>query len=483
MGQRAVVYARISQDRGGERVGVDRQLKDCLKHAKDKGYVLAHEPFVDNNVSAYSGKPRPEYKKMAQLVESDGVGVIVVWHIDRLYRSPRELEDLIDLIEGKGMIVDPVTADSTINLSNSDGILVARIGVAVARKSSDDTRRRVKSAKTEGRENGRWSGGGRTPYGYDLVASGADPRTGAPRDIQLVINETQAAIVREAARRVIDGEVVNRIAVDLNTRGVKTAGGLRWRPAHVRRLLISPMHAGIVAHEGAEMGPGSWPAILTADEHRILVARLASKQATGERLGARKNVLSGLVRCKVCGSKVYGDGWGMYRCSARDGGCGKISVSASRLEEYVHNATLLHGEKVARRAVDDSQGRGPEPDDEAILGQMAALEGEIDAIAASLGDGLLSLRLAESASARIGARLEELRVKLSTPRTSTQAPTKNEYVALTFALLDRWEKCELTAADVAKLNATFEGYIRQIKIGPGPRGSNLDDRVEIEWAS
>ena len=125
-GTRTVVYARISQDRGGERVGVKRQVEDCLQLVQERGFVLAHEPFVDNNVSAYSGKPGPGYRDMVRLIESDGVGVIVVWHIDRPYRSPRELEDLIDLVEGKGMVVVPVTADSTIDLSSSDGILVAR---------------------------------------------------------------------------------------------------------------------------------------------------------------------------------------------------------------------------------------------------------------------------------------------------------------------------------------------------------------------
>lgn len=196
-GTRTVVYARISQDRGGERVGVKRQVEDCLQLVQERGFVLAHEPFVDNNVSAYSGKPRPGYRDMVRLIESDGVGVIVVWHIDSPYRSPRELEDLIDLVEGKGMVVVPVTADSTIDLSSSDGILVARIGVAVARKSSDDTRRRVRRAKAQARAEGRWLGGGRRPYGFD------------PLDKPGKLNE----------------------------RGVPTAGGGRWKPAHLKRLV------------------------------------------------------------------------------------------------------------------------------------------------------------------------------------------------------------------------------------------------------
>jgi site-specific DNA recombinase len=57
---RAAIYARISSDTDGTRAGVDRQLADCHTLATSLGWSVAQE-YVDNDISAYSGKRRPEY--------------------------------------------------------------------------------------------------------------------------------------------------------------------------------------------------------------------------------------------------------------------------------------------------------------------------------------------------------------------------------------------------------------------------------------
>ncbi len=57
------IYARISQDRTGEELGVKRQLADCRTEAERRGWTVADE-YVDDDISAYSGKQRPEYERM-----------------------------------------------------------------------------------------------------------------------------------------------------------------------------------------------------------------------------------------------------------------------------------------------------------------------------------------------------------------------------------------------------------------------------------
>ena len=39
-------------------MGVTRQLEDCRKLAADDGRTVGEE-YVDNDISAYKGKPRP----------------------------------------------------------------------------------------------------------------------------------------------------------------------------------------------------------------------------------------------------------------------------------------------------------------------------------------------------------------------------------------------------------------------------------------
>jgi DNA invertase Pin-like site-specific DNA recombinase len=56
---------------------VQRQVEDGRKLASQRGWVVAEE-YVDNDVSAYSGKRRPAYQRMlADLVAGERDAVIV----------------------------------------------------------------------------------------------------------------------------------------------------------------------------------------------------------------------------------------------------------------------------------------------------------------------------------------------------------------------------------------------------------------------
>lgn len=91
----AVIYARISQDRGGEGLGVKRQLVDCRAEAKRRGWPVVAE-FVDDDVSAYSGKTRTGYRAMLEAIQQGEADAVLVWHVDRLHRRPIELEEFVN---------------------------------------------------------------------------------------------------------------------------------------------------------------------------------------------------------------------------------------------------------------------------------------------------------------------------------------------------------------------------------------------------
>ncbi len=65
----AAIYCRISRDREGAGLGVDRQEADCRALAVRLGWEVA-AVFVDNDISAYSSRPRPQYRAMLDAVRS-----------------------------------------------------------------------------------------------------------------------------------------------------------------------------------------------------------------------------------------------------------------------------------------------------------------------------------------------------------------------------------------------------------------------------
>ena len=63
---------------------------------RERGWLDTLE-YVDNDFSATNGKRRPAYQQMLTDIRAGEIDRIGVWDLDRLYRQPRELEDLIDL--------------------------------------------------------------------------------------------------------------------------------------------------------------------------------------------------------------------------------------------------------------------------------------------------------------------------------------------------------------------------------------------------
>ena len=103
----AALYARISLDVTDQALGVGRQVQDCHALAERKGWTVA-ETFIDNDCSAASGKPRPQYQKMMAALADGRLDALVCWDVDRLTRSPRELEDVVDLAERRGVALASV---------------------------------------------------------------------------------------------------------------------------------------------------------------------------------------------------------------------------------------------------------------------------------------------------------------------------------------------------------------------------------------
>ena len=83
----AGIYARISHDASGTALGVTRQRADCEALIARKGWDVG-EVYIENDTSAFSRKPRPQYLRMLDDVRNGRVGVVVAWHPDRLHRSP-----------------------------------------------------------------------------------------------------------------------------------------------------------------------------------------------------------------------------------------------------------------------------------------------------------------------------------------------------------------------------------------------------------
>jgi site-specific DNA recombinase len=235
--RRAAIYCRISDDRGGAGLGVARQEADCRGRAERLGWRVAGQ-YVDNDLSAYSGAVRPEYRRMLDDLRSGVADAVIAWHTDRLHRSPRELEEFIDVCEGAGVAVETVKA-GPVDLSTPAGRAVARTLGAWARYESEHKAERSRRKALELAQSGKLSGGGR-PFGYEPD--------------RMTVRESEAKVIRECVRHLLAGEPVRGLVRDLNSRGIPTSTGRQWSTHTLKRMLASGRISGQRDHQPRSQG-------------------------------------------------------------------------------------------------------------------------------------------------------------------------------------------------------------------------------------
>lgn len=390
-----LVYLRISEDRTGEEAGVERQRDDCLALCGRLGLdVAAEDVFMDNDTSAYLNKKRPEFEKMLARVRQ-GPSRVVVWHVDRLYRRPRELEDLIDLVESHPIRIEAVMGGA-FDLNTHEGRLMARQLVAMAAYESGHKADRIRRANRQKAERGDWHGAAKFGYG-----------TGG------VLIPEQAAVIREMADRFLAGQSLRSITAWLNEESGfpapqahtgKTLGV--WHATTVKSILVSARISGQRAYEPARkagdapagreiLGPGNWKAIITPEETTRIRAMLSHPD---RRVGASSiNLLSAIATCGTCGSGLVSGKnrrgpsdakRRYYRCMPVPGHPerGGLSVSASGLEAVVTEAVIA---RLAATTLPADEGRTGGQVAEAMKRIMAARH-RMEDLARDYGSGLLA---------------------------------------------------------------------------------------------
>ncbi len=257
-----------------------RQVEDCRKLASGRGWAVAEE-YVDNDVSAYSGKTRPAYRRMLADLAAGERDAVIVYNLDRLHRRPIELEEFAALCERAGVSqVATVTAD--IDLGNYDGLFMARMFAAFAAKESGRRSARVRRKMQANAAAGLPHGGSLRPFGYD--------------ETRMVLVESEAAIISQLAARFLAGESLRSLAAWLEDAGVSTVAGKPWRTTTLKAVLASGRIAGLREHQGVIVGPAAWPGIITEEQHRRIRALMQQK-------GRRDDEHHAGMRCRAsCGA-------------------------------------------------------------------------------------------------------------------------------------------------------------------------------------
>lgn len=423
-----------------------------------RGWEVVGE-FVDRDVSAYTPRtPRPAYEEMIADLQRGMVDVVLAWKLDRLLRRPRDFEDLWERLEARGASLATVAdgIDSTVPIV---GELVPRLLVTFAKLESQNTSMRQKRKHEEIAAAGKRSGGGRRPFG--LTA-----------DWTQVI-EHEAREIRDAAEAIVVGSASRySVACDWNARGIRTSCGNLWTQTLVTSMFRSPRLVGARRHRGELVRSGAFPAILRLEMWQALQAAIGwrTRSAPGRFL------LSGLLRCSLCGAVMLGqrrfkDQARFFGCKRLTGrrGCGRVMVVAAPLEALVGSRLLeaLGGE--LRTAIQAREGRTAAGD------ELARIRADQSALTELADDYYVSQAIDRADYLAVRRTLQD-RVRDRRRRLSSRAGTR----LVTEAMSDpaaAWRRADLTVR-----RQLLGELVEFIEITPATHMRAFDPRrVTIHW--
>ena len=395
----AALYARVSSDRQDVDLSVAAQLRALRDYAKANGYRVARE-YIDE---AESGRiaDRPQFREMIEAGSSAQApfNVILVWKFSRFTRKREHAVAFKSMLRRKGIRVVSITehADDT-----PTGRLMEAMIESVDEFYSENLAQEVVRGMREAASRGYFLSSS-APFGYKKVKVS----DGAKERPTLVPDPATVPVVREIFERSLRGHGLKEICRDLNARGI-TNKGRRWHKGGLHYVLTNEAYTGTAVWGLKSKGEqptdpvrveGAWEALISREvfeQARKSLQERAPKVQRPARVGSRF-LLSGLLRCGVCGSLYTGQGakggrYAYYVCGSlhRDGAgaCGAKYLNASKMEDFIID-------RIKERILTD----------ETITELVTLVAEEIDAMAGEFAGRLQSI---EAELADVESRLERL---------------------------------------------------------------------------
>lgn len=225
----AAIYTRVStEEQRNEGCSLEAQQEELISYAQRKGYTI-YDVYSDGG---YSGKDynRPEIQRLFRDMTANKFEAIIVWRLDRLSRSNKDILTLIDdELTPRGIKLLVSTCD--IDSSTIEGKMFISLQGTFAEYERNVIINRVKAGMKKKASNGEFNGG--IMLGYDVV------------DKKLVPNEAEAKIVREIFELRAEGHGYKTITNIMNSSGHKTKKGNNFSTIAIKTILNNKEYAGL----------------------------------------------------------------------------------------------------------------------------------------------------------------------------------------------------------------------------------------------
>ena len=316
-------YTRVSTAMQTDGYSLDAQKARMKAFADFNDYEIVGT-YEDAGKSGKSIEGRLEFNRMMEDIKSgkDGVSFVLVFKLSRFGRNAADVLSTLQVMQDFG--VNLICVEDGIDSSKDAGKLMISVLSAVAEIERENIRVQTMEGRIQKAREGKWNGGF-APYGYQLIGG------------KLQINEEEAEAIRVIFDQYVHTDIgANGVAKYLENHGIhkiqRQNGKNPLFDAHLVRLILkNPVYCGKIAYgrrktekvhgtrneyhlveqDNYILVDGQHDAIIEEDVWQAAQVKLLAQAKKYEHVNRGKDtkthLLSGIVRCPVCGAGMYGN--------------------------------------------------------------------------------------------------------------------------------------------------------------------------------
>lgn len=329
------LYARVSTVRQADNdLSIPDQLRQLNEWCKANGHLVVHE-YVEPGASATDDK-RPVFQQMINdaMHKPQAFEAIIIHSLSRFFRDAIQFGVYERKLLKNKIKVISITQQTS---DDSAGEMMRRIISTFDEYQSKENSKHTSRAMKENARQGFFNGS-RPPFGYQVITTDTQGSRGRKKK-KLEINEAEAGIVRMIYDLYLNGLNgksfgVKDIAKYLTDKGLLMRGKA-WRMQKVHAVISDTLYMGdyyfnvIDSKTGLKRPPTEWvktniPVIIDAEKFERVRAKreLRTPAKTPPRITSSPTLLTGLLKCGVCGASMTlatgkGGRYKYYKCTAR----------------------------------------------------------------------------------------------------------------------------------------------------------------------
>ena len=392
----AGIYIRVStEEQAKEGFSIPAQKEKLTKYAEANSWNI-YDIYIDDGISGKNLTARHEINRLLKDIKEGKVNNVLIYKLDRLTRSVKDLIYLIELFEKYKCAFNSQT--EKIDTSNAVGRMFIKIIGIFAEFERENLAERVSFGYEQ-----------KTREGYYTNTNGVNGYDYIKGEKTLKVNEEERQLVNKIFDMYIDGNSYTKIAKTLNKEKVPTKRGGNWSSSTIKSIINNPLYIGKVRYgvnskikNKAFTVEGKNIESIINKEKWLKANTLTNnhKHFSTRRYPSEKSYYFHTIKCAKCGSNISprqqiqrGKTYITYTCNrARMGKCDSKGFSHLKMEntflKYLDNLEKM---KPNKSIIENKEENTTEKIKKQIIQKLEKLDNRKKIIRAKFIDELLNI--------------------------------------------------------------------------------------------